>query len=42
MENMLIEELKAEIQFLKNENISLKNKQIEINKAKERTLFRNS
>ena len=35
MENMLIEELKAEIQFLKNENISLKNKQIEINKAKE-------
>ncbi len=35
MQNILIEELKREIQSLKNENIDLKKQQIEISKAKE-------
>ena len=35
IENVLIKELKAEIQFLKNENINLKKQQVGINKAKE-------
>ena len=35
MQNILIEELRREIQSLKNENIDLKKQQIEISKAKE-------
>ena len=35
MQNIFVEELKSEIQFLKNENIDLKKQQIGINKAKE-------
>ena len=35
IENLLIKELKTEIQFLRNENTDLKKQQIEISKAKE-------